>query len=576
MFNFVPPVAIIFHLTDYSGSLGDWSSSGGVARSNSSSSGGGGSARFDHDSDAGFSEDQRVPPLPSQQQQQEHSNSKDESSLTARLRSVRRPQRRSTFTSSSSSSSPSMDPRLTLQKVRVELEKIPSSGGVVDVSSTKRRHSADQDKDTIGAEKKRLKEEDQDPKVEALRSAPSLPLTDRRLLFAALRKAKLDEFLNLKANAVKREISLDEQDDGKSADSPPSVALENKTDLFLLSQLKQLNKDLGPKDPDQDKVDSSSSSSAVTPASTPSEDGATFSKPQATVIRFPVAASRGLSQQQQQQQQHQQQQQEGPVPCKWEGCTEEDLESEGKLLDHIRLCHAAAQNPEGKEDFQYKCLWRGCKVFGRGSSSRSWLEKHVAGHSGGKPFQCIVDGCKMRFGTQSLLARHVNSHFKKGDAASASSKGSSSSSSSGAVASSVGDDPDGQQDCQHNHNLPPPPPAAAVKQLRRAGKKMKYRKTLFSARIFDLFDSGVMARVKERLNTMEDTPSAANEFTFRSRVVARRRATPQEEEEEQQEAVTTRRAAAVAAKEENGGGGEGGDADRSTVMVLQRWIPENM
>ena len=54
--------------------------------------------------------------------------------------------------------------------------------------------------------------------------------------------------------------------------------------------------------------------------------------------------------------------------------------------------HAASQNPDKKEeDFQYKCLWTGCKVFGRASSSKSWLEKHVAGHvdGGQKPFQVI-------------------------------------------------------------------------------------------------------------------------------------------------------------------------------------------
>ena len=56
----------------------------------------------------------------------------------------------------------------------------------------------------------------------------------------------------------------------------------------------------------------------------------------------------------------------------------------------LQNTHAASQNPGKKqEDFQYKCLWKGCKVFGRASSSKSWLEKHVAGHvdGGQKPFQ---------------------------------------------------------------------------------------------------------------------------------------------------------------------------------------------
>jgi hypothetical protein len=51
---------------------------------------------------------------------------------------------------------------------------------------------------------------------------------------------------------------------------------------------------------------------------------------------------------------------------------------------------------------KYKCFWEGCKVYGKGSSSKSWLEKHVMSHGGNKPFQCIVDGCKHRFGTQVI------------------------------------------------------------------------------------------------------------------------------------------------------------------------------
>lgn len=49
---------------------------------------------------------------------------------------------------------------------------------------------------------------------------------------------------------------------------------------------------------------------------------------------------------------------------------------------------------------QYVCLWLGCKVHGRTSCSRSWLERHVLAHAGTKPFRCIVDGCGMRFNSQ--------------------------------------------------------------------------------------------------------------------------------------------------------------------------------
>ncbi|CAG2112270.1 unnamed protein product [Medioppia subpectinata] len=62
---------------------------------------------------------------------------------------------------------------------------------------------------------------------------------------------------------------------------------------------------------------------------------------------------------------------------------------------------------------QYVCLWEGCKVYGKGSLSRNWLERHVLEqHSGPRPFKCIVEGCGHRFKQQSMLERHVNSHFK--------------------------------------------------------------------------------------------------------------------------------------------------------------------
>ena len=61
---------------------------------------------------------------------------------------------------------------------------------------------------------------------------------------------------------------------------------------------------------------------------------------------------------------------------------------------------------EDSNSIQYKCLWEGCKVYGKGSSSKLWLEKHVMSHGGNKPFQCIVDGCKHRFGTQ-VSTEHI-------------------------------------------------------------------------------------------------------------------------------------------------------------------------
>lgn len=59
----------------------------------------------------------------------------------------------------------------------------------------------------------------------------------------------------------------------------------------------------------------------------------------------------------------------------------------------------------------YVCLWQGCKVYGKSSLCKSWLENHVLQHSGPKPFRCIVENCGQRFKTRALLEKHVNNHF---------------------------------------------------------------------------------------------------------------------------------------------------------------------
>jgi hypothetical protein len=89
------------------------------------------------------------------------------------------------------------------------------------------------------------------------------------------------------------------------------------------------------------------------------------------------------------------------MTCKWEGCVDR-LESR-HLLDHLTSLHVSEA---------VSCRWAGCKVFGAVSSSCRWLSHHVTSHVGSKPFLCIVDGCRQRFGTQVSLSRHVNSHFK--------------------------------------------------------------------------------------------------------------------------------------------------------------------
>ena len=90
---------------------------------------------------------------------------------------------------------------------------------------------------------------------------------------------------------------------------------------------------------------------------------------------------------------------------KW--CKHKQYLAHDKFFCLFQSIHAVAENQKEETDssedssgIQYKCLWEGCKVYGKGSSSKLWLEKHVMSHGGNKPFQCIVDGCKHRFGTQ--------------------------------------------------------------------------------------------------------------------------------------------------------------------------------
>ena len=220
------------------------------------------------------------------------------------------------------------------------------------------------------------------------------------------------------------------------------------------------------------------------------------------------------------------------VICKWELCGQE-FDSNGKLLDHLKTVHARCdygnktnnnnntfEENEGEKDStnestpQYKCLWEGCKVYGKGSSTKSWLEKHViANHGGSKPFQCIVDGCKERFGTQTLLERHVNGHFKSKTSSTSSSVDGNSTASSSMHSSSSSTNPNNINKLSKNslstnsngHNrLYHNKLARANKKLMAPnGKRLKYRKTIYSARIFDLFDLGVMAQVRQRITAFE-------------------------------------------------------------------------
>ncbi|XP_023939318.2 zinc finger protein jing homolog isoform X2 [Bicyclus anynana] len=148
--------------------------------------------------------------------------------------------------------------------------------------------------------------------------------------------------------------------------------------------------------------------------------------------------------------------------CLWENCKRE-LESDTDLLDHLQTVHVESQ--AGKEN--YVCLWEQCKVRGKPSCSRLWLERHTLSHGGNKPFKCIVDSCDRRFSTQILLERHVNNHFNESSPNAGNGKKAADSSS---------------------------------KLIRRNGKKLRYRRQPWSARMFDFFDTGMMEGLAWRLS----------------------------------------------------------------------------
>ncbi|KPI91107.1 Zinc finger protein jing-like [Papilio xuthus] len=148
--------------------------------------------------------------------------------------------------------------------------------------------------------------------------------------------------------------------------------------------------------------------------------------------------------------------------CLWTNCKRE-LESDTDLLEHIQRVHVESQ--AGREN--YVCEWERCKVRGKPSCSRLWLERHALSHGGNKPFKCIVDGCDRRFSTQILLERHVNNHFNEASPNTSGSKKTT---------------------------------ETSAKLIRRNGKKLRYRRQPWSARMFDFFDASTMEGLAWRLS----------------------------------------------------------------------------
>ncbi|KAJ9601179.1 hypothetical protein L9F63_000647 [Diploptera punctata] len=182
------------------------------------------------------------------------------------------------------------------------------------------------------------------------------------------------------------------------------------------------------------------------------------------------------------------------IACRWSEC-DTHFDSGTGLLEHLQAKHV---NPQVSCE-NYVCLWVGCKVYARTSCSRSWLERHVLSHGGNKPFRCIVDGCGHRFSSQTTLERHVNGHFNQTET--------------------------GNGNSGPRRSLE----SASSKLFRRNGKKLRYRRQPWSARMFDYFDAGIMEGLQHRLISMSEmrtqgniATAAGNTVSLHSKVLARR------------------------------------------------------
>ncbi|XP_067627352.1 zinc finger protein jing [Eurosta solidaginis] len=170
--------------------------------------------------------------------------------------------------------------------------------------------------------------------------------------------------------------------------------------------------------------------------------------------------------------------------CYWDKCNIKH-DSCSKLLDHMQTQHVNSQTGP------FSCLWVGCKVYNKESCSRRWLERHVLSHGGSKQFKCIVEGCGLRFGSQLALQKHVNNHFTATE----------------------------NKESTNKRTSDPPVP----KQLRKNGKKLRYRRQPFSARMFDFFDTGIMEGLQHRLRQISVLSDGCNAITFHGQCIMRRK-----------------------------------------------------
>ncbi|XP_063991874.1 zinc finger protein jing homolog [Diachasmimorpha longicaudata] len=231
---------------------------------------------------------------------------------------------------------------------------------------------------------------------------------------------------------------------------------------------------------DEEEEEEDSSRSSESKPSTRSSESSSPILTAPTTIRFPARAPAKSSSQT-----------NDSGVCRWDKCNA-NFECSGLLLEHLQVAHINTQT--GGDNFV--CHWQGCKVKGRTSCSRRWLERHVLSHGGNKPFRCIVDGCGSRFSSQPALERHVNSHFNQPETSTSNSR----------------------RSCENGGKL-----------VRRNGKKLRYRRQPWSARLFDYFDTGVMEGLQHRLLELAKTrtqgllaETPGNSMTLTSQVLARR------------------------------------------------------
>jgi len=405
----------------------------------------------------------------------------------------------------------SSNSNLVLQQLRVALKKLPEAKLVSSLKpneAVKRRHSDCglissllNSNDNESVKKAKYNQQPRRPLSASIHKGGQGKITaylPEMKHFIALRKEKLDRVLNLATPKMASEnlnslTGLDEETMHDISSNDCAAKKEQPT----IQQSINYESGIETGSNDTASVASSGSrhsvSSGISSHRGGDQDQDVFEVPR--TIRFPPAAPTKCYSE--------------VVICKWELCGNE-FDSTGKLLDHLKSIHAVAENQKEETDnssedsnsSQYKCLWEGCKVYGKGSSSKLWLEKHVMSHGGNKPFQCIVDGCKHRFGTQTLLERHVNNHFKNKESPSgAVSTTTQSETGNGSGLKSFGP---ASRSSASNQSTGCGNQQVNSKVFRKlVGKRIKYRKITYSARIFDHFDIGSMAQIQLRLSEYE-------------------------------------------------------------------------